>query len=479
MRSWLVCGLRGGRTFAVLAAVVCGVHCLGAAETALDRYVAKPDATYSWKVLEKKAGPGLTQFIVDLKSQTWRTEKDVNRPLWQHWVTILKPDKPTSNNAFLFITGGSNGGKPPKGADLMLRTLALTTNSVVAELKMVPNEPLIFHNDGQKRTEDDLIGYTWDQFLKTGDETWPARLPMTKSAVRAMDCIQDLLAGDQGARFAVEKFIVSGGSKRGWTTWCTAAVDHRVAGIIPLSIDCLNNDASMRHHVAAYGFYTAAVGDYVRHKITARSRDPRMKLLHDIEDPYSYRDRFTMPKYIVQGSGDQYFCPDSSQFYYDDLPGEKHLRYIPNADHGLKDSDALQSVVAFTSLVEQGKARPKYSWNFDSDGSIRVKSTDAPKAVTLWQATNPNARDFRVETIGKAYKSRPLHDEGGGLYVATLGKPEKGWTASFVEITYDVGAAFPLKVTTAVRITPDVLPYRDIDPTKAPYEGHHRRTAKK
>src|SRR5262249_50791990 len=152
--------------------------------------------------------------------------------------------------------------------------------------------PLIFHKDGVKRTEDNFIGYTYDQFLKTGDETWPARLPMTKSAVRAMDCIQEFLASEQGGKFQGDKFVVSGGSKRGWTTWTTAAVDKLVAAFIPISIDVVNTAASMRHHVAAYGFYTYSVGDYFRHKIVQRANDPRMKLLHDIEDPYSYRDRY-------------------------------------------------------------------------------------------------------------------------------------------------------------------------------------------
>jgi PhoPQ-activated pathogenicity-related protein len=112
---------------------------LQAGETALDRYVAKPDATYSWKVVRSVPGNSVKQFVVDLKSQTWRTEKDVDRPVWQHWLTIVKPQNTSSKIAFLRITGGANGGEAPTAAEAATLRLAETTNSVVAELKMVPN----------------------------------------------------------------------------------------------------------------------------------------------------------------------------------------------------------------------------------------------------------------------------------------------------------------------------------------------------
>src|SRR5947209_8051223 len=241
----------------VLSLIVC--LCVAtisfADETALDRYVAKPDPSYSWKVTKELSGNPATQYFVDLKSQTWRTTKDVDRTVWQHWLIIVKPEKVTSDTAFLYITGGHNGGDPPKSADSLVLQIAEATHSIVAELRMVPNQPLVFHNDGVPRKEDDLIGYTWDQYLKTGDDTWLARLPMTKSAVRAMDCVQEFMAGEPqhplpsgesgrgegavGGQHKIDKFVVAGGSKRGWTTWCTAAVDKRVVAAIPIVIDCI------------------------------------------------------------------------------------------------------------------------------------------------------------------------------------------------------------------------------------------------
>lgn len=450
---------------------------LPAAETALDRYVKKPDNTYQWKVVKKSAASGTTQFVVELTSQTWRDASQVNRPVWKHWLVVTKPDNARSDTAFLFIGGGANreDDKGPSGADARTLAIAKATGGVTAELKMVPNQTLQFLGDGVNRTEDDLIGFTWDQFLKTGDETWPARLPMVKSAVRAMDCIQELMAGEQGGGPKVSRFVVSGGSKRGWTTWCVAAVDKRVAGIIPAVIDVLNVRDCMRNHLWSFGFYTHSVGDYVRHNIMQRMDDPRLEKLYEIEDPWSYRDRFTMPKYIVNSAGDQFFCPDSSRFYFDGLPGEKHLRYVPNTDHSLRDSDATESLAAFHHSILSGRDRPKYSWAFENDGSIRVVCATKPLEVKLWKATNPKARDFRLEKIGKAYLATKLEDQGGGVYVGKAGKPAEGWTAFFVEMTFSSGLSLPLKVTSGCRITPEILPHRNLDPAKGPLETEPRR----
>src|SRR5262245_65706680 len=88
---------------------------LRAGETALDRYVAKPDPTYSWKVVRTVQGNPLTQYVVDLKSQTWRTEKEVDRTGWQHWLTVVKPAQVNSKMAFRRDTGGGNRRRGAKG----------------------------------------------------------------------------------------------------------------------------------------------------------------------------------------------------------------------------------------------------------------------------------------------------------------------------------------------------------------------------
>ena len=41
----------------------------------------------------------------------------------------------------------------------------------------------------------------------------------------------------------------------------------------------------------------------------------------------------------------------------------------------------------------------------------------------------------------------------------SLPTPSSGWTASFVEMTFDVGPGAPLKLTTDISVTPDTLPF--------------------
>ena len=79
----------------------------------------------------------------------------------------------------------------------------------------------------------------------------------------------------------------------------------------------------------------------------------------------------------------------------------------------------------------------------------------------LWQATNPEARDFRVRTFGRKFASTVIEPDAPGLYTADVPAPEAGWTAWFVELTYDVNAAMPLKLTTEVAVTPDTLPFSE------------------
>ena len=429
-------------------------------KTSLDDYLARDEPAYRWSIVSDETTGGVRTVIVELVSQTWLTTNEVDRVDWTHHMVVTIPPEVTTSTGMVFVSGGSNGRGLP-GANLLLGSVALNTGSIITELRQVPNQPLQFHGDGVNRWEDDLIGYTWDQFLKGGDDVWLARNAMVKSVVKAMDAITEL--AEEVGGWTVDRYVVAGASKRGWTTWLTGALDDRVVAIAPIVIDVLNTQASMRHHFEAYGFWAPSIGDYVRHGIMERFDDPRLDALYELVDPIHYRHRLTMPKLILNAAGDQFFLPDSSQFYRQSLRGETYLRYVANADHSMDGSDAVATLSAFHSLIVRGVKPPSIEWSTVADDrgrlTLRTFASEPPVDVKLWQAANPRARDFRVETLGPAYRSTLLDASEPGWYVASIKPPKKGWSASFLEFTFDVGATTPLKLTTDVFVLPDVLPF--------------------
>jgi len=455
-------GMKLSARVALILALVCLAGRSAPAEpTALDRYVAAPDPNYAFHVVSSQNNGEYKTHVIEMTSQSFLTKEEVDKPLWKHWLTVVVPDHVTTSTALLYINGGSSDRPAPQTADLAMVFGALTTHSVVADLHGIPNEPLVFAGDGRKRTEDAIIAYTWDKFLKTGDDRWPARLPMTKAVVRAMDTVQTFCQSDEGGKVKIDSFAVSGSSKRGWTTWSTAAVDKRVVAIVPIVIDTLHLEQNPGRQLAAYGSFSPAVKDYTDINLPKWTGTPQLHDLMNIEDPWSYRDRYTMPKLLINSTGDQYFLPDNSQYYFQDLPDPKYLRYVPNTDHSLAHSDASATLLAFYGAFIQHKEMPRFSWKLQDDGSIHIQTTDRPTGVKLWQATNPTARDFRLAVLGPKWTSTDLTDQGNGTYVASVTKPEAGWTAFMAELTFPNGELPPFKFTTTVRVVPDTLPFAD------------------
>lgn len=461
-----------------LLALVVGASMLGwvqpATGTALDDYIALPDPNYRWDLVNTITGSGYKGYILDMKSQTWRDEpNEVDRELWQHWLKIVKPTTVSSNVGLLWISGGDNGGSVPTSVNADLRDIAKATHTVCAELRMVPNQPIKFADETDPRyimsgrEEDELIAYAWDKYLRTGDALWLPRLPMSNAAVLAMDAITEFMATPTGGSVTVDQYVVTGASKRGWTTWTTGAVDGRVIAIIPVVIDILNVEVSMTHHIASLGYWAPAIEDYVDMDIPGWFATPELAALFSIVDPYAYLARYTMPKFIINASGDDFFLNDSSQFYFNDLPGEKHIQYFPNADHSLHGTYLPSSLLAYYEAIVNGTPRPQFSWTLEGDDSIRVQTdpNTAPTAVKLWQATNPVARDFRLNPYlpgwiptgypGPTWTSSTLSDGGGGVYTGQVAIPAAGWRAFFVELTYPSGGSAPFVFTTEVRVVPD------------------------
>lgn len=434
-----------------------------AEETALDRYVARDDPNYAYTEYASQDDGLYTAHFLTMTSQQWRSASEVDWPIWTHELAIVIPrvglDK--TDTAVLLIDGGDNNDTPMDEIDPLIGAVAVARGVVIAVVRQVPNQPLFFTDeDGVARKEDAILAYSLDKALDTGDPEWAVHLAMTKAAVRAMDTIQKF---SESKGKIIKDFIVLGGSKRGWTTWLTGAVDHRVRAMVPASIDMLNLGQQFIHHWEAYGFYAPALDDYVAFDLPCRMQTPEGQALLQVIDPYAYRDRYTMPKLILNSTGDQFFTSDSSRFHYADLPEPKWLRYAPNTDHKQND-DVIRAALSWIDDVLDNKTSPNLQWKLSPRGVLWVRPSATPKEVRLWQATNPEARDFRLEEIGAGWTSQILQPRRNGLYAARVRPPAAGWTAFMIEATFDVAGPEELNpdqvYTTGVQVIPDTLPYQ-------------------
>jgi PhoPQ-activated pathogenicity-related protein len=408
------------------------------ARAGLDEYVKKPDPSFTWSLSATQPVPGATVHHLKLTSQTWKGIA------WTHNLSIIEPVDVTYPDAvLLFITGGKVGDEPRSGDLASGLAMAKVCRARVAVLPQVPNQPLL----GDK-SEDTLIAETFVRYLDTRDDEWPLLFPMVKSAVKAMDAVQAF--GKEKGK-PVDRFVVTGASKRGWTTWLTGSVDPRVKAIAPMVIPTLKMEAQNKHQLQNFGGkFSEQIQDYTERGLTDERNDTDSVKLRSMIDPYFYRDRLALPKLQINGTNDPYWTLDSMNLYWDELVGPKYVVYLPDAGHSLdKHRDyAVNGVGAIFRHAIGGKPFPSLSWKHDdAEGKLRltIESDPAPKSVQIWTA-NSETLDFRKS------KWQPVDFPAADTMVVLQVLPTSGNLAFFADLAYEIDG-LPFHVSTQIRQT--------------------------
>jgi PhoPQ-activated pathogenicity-related protein len=330
--------------------------------------------------------------------------------------------------------------------------LARKIRAPVAFLYNVTNQPLL---EGNLR-EDDLIAETFVRYLKTKDENWPLLFPMVKSVVKAMDVLQAF--GKKEWSEPIDKFIVAGASKRGWTTWLTAAVDQRIKAIAPIVIDTLNMREQMPRQLQAFGAYSSRLAPYSSRGLLPIPETPEGQRLLSMVDPWAYRDRLTMPKLIINGTNDFYWATDALNLYWNGIPPDKWVLYVPNAGHNLRRqdqpqpdqlNDLINSLAAFSRHQIGGTPMPNLSWKHESVNDklrLTIAATRPPSGARLWIAQTVTT-DFRT-----AKWSQQAVNASNGKIVGEVTPPDTGHLAFFGELDYEIDG-LPYHLSTQMRTT--------------------------
>jgi len=368
-------------------------------KTALEDFLAKPNSSFAYTLKDSIQHAGITQYELELTSQEWK------EMIWKHRLVILKPATILSDKALLYIGGGKIEDGIPVYRDLddevvkSMGKLALQNQSLIALVFQTPNQPIF---DG--KNEDEIISYTLHQFQETGDLTWPVLFPMVKSASSAMDAVAEF--SEKNLSTPINSFILTGFSKRGWTTWLTGSQDPRVTGIAPIVIDVLNMSTSLQYQIETWADYSIEIQDYVALGIPQQANSKVGQATMELVDPYSYRAKLTMPKLIFIGTNDPYWPVDAVKNYIDSIPGQNNLIYIPNVGHDLGDGKIASQVLgAFVAYQNTGKILPEVFTEVSKgeSGSLKLEvkaSGQEPIKIELWKAESTEDKDFRDEKWG-------------------------------------------------------------------------------
>ncbi|MBV5316015.1 MAG: PhoPQ-activated pathogenicity-like protein PqaA type [Prolixibacteraceae bacterium] len=398
-------------------------------ETALQAYLHNNDKSFKWEVKDKLKGDGVTFYQVRYTSQTWQNIK------WSHDMMIMVPDVLNYKTALLFITGGSNKNGEPNAhkftEDLPQEfgKIAKTNQTIIALLWQVPNQPL--YDD---LTEDALISRTLHNYLEDHDFSWPLLFPMTKSAVRAMDIVQ--MFSKQEIKKKVTGFVVSGASKRGWTSWLTGANDKRVVAIGPMVIDVLNMPVNIDYQRKVWGDYSIEIEDYVKLGIAQQLGTPGGNDLTKMIDPYSYRRTLTMPKMLFMGTNDPYWPVDAVKNYIDSIPGDNHICYTPNAGHDLGDKKtAFSTLSAFLGNTVTKSKLPVCNYTIAKQDNKVVLTVNTTSELLvdayLWSSSSTD-QDFRNEQ----WSSNDLNAVKKPTFQVEVELPKSGFKAFYVDLKY-------------------------------------------
>ncbi len=384
-------------------------------------------------------------YILELTSQSWRGHD------WRHWLTVFIPEEVRyDDSVLLIIIGGDNHPEPPPLylPEIPFFTLCANHTGVpIAVLNQVPNQPLY---GGLK--SDALVAMTFDRFIREEDRDWPLLLPMTKASVRAMDAVQQFLAGHLGME--INKFVLCGGSKWGWTSYLAAAADERVKGIAPIVFDMLNIPRQVQRQKKSYGEYTDLLHDYSELDLMDSLLSDKGRELARMVDPYTYRESLDMPKLVILGTNDPYWTVDSANLYFFDLPEPRYLHYAPNTGHDLSLT-SLPTLLAFLHSVFGENPMPEIQWKHAKSGSLSVRWEEENAEAQLLTARSPD-RDFRdarwqSRVLKANEKTVTFHPE----------KPEQGYLAYFIRVSFPgiIHAGLPVILSTNITVLPEEFCY--------------------
>lgn len=208
----------------------------------------------------------LAQVVVrhyELLSQHWSPDDMVTPAQWRHNVDIYIPETAKEHHALVVVNNGINydkgvqiTGKPGDFPQETLASISRDTNTIVISVSDIPNQYLTFQDDKKPLKEDESVSRSWALFMEAPEkrELMPLNIPMVTALSQAMR-----LAKKELTQWNINSFIITGISKRGWTTWLSAIADPDVEAMFQSKKTLPQLIGLIHHHLLTVYFSEAPV----------------------------------------------------------------------------------------------------------------------------------------------------------------------------------------------------------------------------
>ncbi len=438
-------------------------------------YAKELDKNYNYRLHSKTKDAGVTTYFLELTSQAWHPEK-VFPPIWRHWLTLIVPDRRTKDSALFVMTKGlSSIEKPMSEVPLSLLSIAVSTNSIVAILEGFPIDSTGYYETPSKKVElNDINFFVWTlrQYYDTGDPNWIILLPMVKSAVSAMNAVQEFVLKELQSEIPVKEFVVCADVPF-FAPWLIPAVDDRVIGIIGINNFVYNIESLIKtcliDEITIPPLFEAIDNQGLLQNFETEEGE---KLLNII-DPYNYRQFMRITKLIISYNGS---ATSNFSFYAEDvlpeIPDPTYWALYPQVSLSREPIYLSQSLKVtlwenpippkmynfkdtlsvFYQRVISRKELPTFTWNIAQRGKCSVKVSEEIVDARVWyciqDAKNKlfeNTSEWQVETMTEI---------GEGIYEADLNFSDENYKAVVIEIVFPSLSGTNFPITSHIHIIP-------------------------
>ena len=180
----------------------------------------------------------------------------------------------------------------------------------------------------------------------------------------------------------------------------------------------------------------------------------------------NFKEKFTMPKYLINAGSDEFFSTDSWRFYYDELPGDKLLRYVPNTNHSLNGRYLNDDLISYFYRIINDIDMPTLKWELNDNYLNVALDYEGNYNVSIWNAKNQNGRDFRLWQEGELWQKINIQKSNDNNYQVEIKDKSNGYEAIMMEFTIDPESEFPLIISTGPFVIPESYPFNKYEPLK-------------